>query len=690
MLKIKSEKKYTSIKSIRSTLILIVCVGISLCSLLVLLLIEERREVMGPEEVLQLYASYINEHKYGEMYELLNEQSKNLISKEEFISKNKRIYEGIEARHVIMDITEIIKQKKGRAIVSYNTHMETLAGEITFSNQAVLYKDKDKKYRLEWYTQLIFPRLNPRDKVRVNRLKAERGSIYDRKGRMLAGKGEASSIGIVPGKMSKNKEADITKIAELMEVSKEFINNKLAASYVKEDTFVPIKVIAKGQDNLESELLKIKGVKIIDISIREYPFAEATSHLTGYIQNISAEDLEKLKDKGYHSDSVIGKSGLEKIYEEHLRGIDGYEIVIVDEENKEKQVLATKEKKNGNNLRLTIDAELQKNLYDQFMQDKSCSVAMNPKTGEVLALVSTPSFDANDFVLGMSKSKWEMLNNDINKPLYNRFKATLCPGSGFKSVIGAIGLTTGQIKLDDNYGDEGLSWQKSSKWGGYKITTLKNYGSQVVLKNALIYSDNIYFAKAALNIGADILAEQLDKIGFNETIPFEVELNKSTFSNTGRFESEIQLADSGYGQAQILINPIHMATIYSAFVNDGNMIKPYLKYQSTPETKYWKEEVFTKEAANTLKDNLVEVVEKAGGGIAKVEGLTLAGKTGTAEIKQSQDDQRGTELGWFNVFTVDKDKEDSLLMISMVEDVKGRGGAGYVIPKVKEVFKSRQ
>lgn len=680
-------KKNTSIKNQKSLLWILLGVGIISIIVGSIIFLNKQQNKMLPEEVLQCYMDYLNKGQYDKMYELLNEESKAFITQEDFIAKHKRIYEGIEMKDLAITMTEITEEERKEAHIRYETTMDTMVGEISFSNKAIFTRDKEREFRLNWYPQLIFPRLNSDDKIRVNTLKGERGTIYDRDGEVLAGEGMASSIGIVPGKMSGNKQGDIGKVAKLLDLSEESIHKKLEAPYVKADTFVPIKTISKGQEELENKLLEIKGIKITNTPVRVYPFEEKTAHLVGYIQTVNAEDLEKLQGKGYNANSVIGRSGLEKIYEDTLRGIDGYEIVIVDKTNQVKETLAKKSEKNGKDITLTIDGEIQTLLYDQFSKDKSGVVAMNPKTGEVLALVSTPSFDSNDFVLGMPSAKWELLNNDVNKPLYNRFKATLCPGSGFKSVIGAIGLTTGKIHSDDNYGNSGKSWQKDSSWGGYKVTTLKDYGSEVVLRNALIYSDNIYFAKAALNIGMDTLKEQLLRLGFDERIPFEVGLYSSSFSNTGKFDSEIQLADSGYGQAQILVNPIHMASIYSAFINDGNMIKPYLIYKPNPEPIYWKEQAFTKEAANIIRDDLIQVVEKAGGGLAKVEGMTLAGKTGTAEIKQSKDDHEGTELGWFNVFTADENAENPLLIISMVEDVKGRGGAGYVIPKVKEVFK---
>lgn len=212
-----------------------------------------------------------------------------------------------------------------------------------------------------------------------------------------------------------------------------------------------------------------------------------------------------------------------------------------------------------------------------------------------------------------------------------------------------------------------------------------------MLKNALVYSDNIYFAKAALKIGADRMQEELERIGFQQEIPFAIGMSSSQYSNSEKIESEIQLADSGYGQGQILVNPAHLACMYSAFFNEGNMISPILEIKESDGQKpsYWVEQAFTKEAAQTIFDDLKEVVHDPNGtgyAAASAAGGTLAGKTGTAEIKTSQEDENGTELGWFAVYNTGASDEETVLMLNMVEDVKGRGGSGYVVNKDVEVW----
>ena len=404
----------------------------------------------------------------------------------------------------------------------------------------------------------------------------------------------------------------------------------------------------------------------------------------------TAEDLEKHAGEGYTNASVIGKTGLEGVYEKELKGENGCKIYIADSEGKEKEQLAYKIVKDGKDIKLTIDADLQAQLYKNFKSDKSCSIAMNPFTGEVLAMVSTPSYDTNAFIMGMSKKQWDRLNKDKKQPLYNRFRQVWCPGSTFKPVIAAIGLQSEAFTGTDNFGNEGHSWQKDKTWGTYHVTTLHTY-SPVILKNALIYSDNIYFAKAALKIGGKNLINSLKNIGFGQQIEFPQTISKSSYSNSESFTNETQLANSGYGQGEVLVNPIHMAMMYSAFVNEGNMIMPYLEYKenaSSQTAKYYKENAFSKEAANEVRDGLIQVVENPSGTAhsAKIEGKTIAGKTGTAEIKQSKDDTEGTEIGWFNAFNVGESDESLLLVVSMVENVKGKGGSHYLLPKVRAIF----
>ena len=633
-----------------------------------------------PEDILNEYISKINNEKYDEMYQLLDEESKQKISEEDFISRNKKIYQGIDMSNMKIEIKNIQKSGSKRTI-TYTTKMDASGGELIFDNKVTL--SDENGYKINWNSNIIFPELEDTDKVRVSTTKPVRGRILDRNEKELAGEGTASSIGIVPGKLSENKEEDINKIAEILGTTADAINKKLQAGWVTDESFVPIKTISSNETEIKDKLLQIKGVKISSTKVRAYSLGEAAAQLTGYVQTITKEELEK--NEGYTSTSLIGKTGLEQKYEDRLKGKNGVEIYIEDKDGKRKKTLIKQDKVDGEDIKLTIDSNLQENLYEELKNDEGLFVVMNPKTGEILALVSTPSYDVNKMVLGVSTDEWNEMSNNDKTPMLARYSQKYCPGSTFKPITGAIGLSTNSLSADETFSYSGLSWQKDASWGTYNITTLTAYNGAKNLKNALIHSDNIYFAQAALKIGNKNMTSGLDKLKFNEDIDFDLNLAKSQYSNNDKIEKETLLADTGYGQGQILVNPVHMASIYSAFYNNGNMIKPYLEYKENLDPTVLVENAFTKEAANEIKDDLIQVVENPEGTAKdmKVNGLTIAGKTGTAELKSSKDEKADT-IGWFDCFTVNND--NPYLFIGMVEKANTNGGSHYLIPMIKRTI----
>lgn len=666
---------------------IIAIIAVIMITVITICVISLNKSKVSPEEIWKQYISNLNEEKYDENYNMLTAESKERITRENFIERHENIYQGIEMSNMQVEITNV-EEKEDTCKITYNLAMDTKAGTVSFTKTVSLSKDKDKEkgYLINWGSNLIFPSLDETDKVRVKTTTAKRGEIFDKNGVMLAGEGKVSSIGIVPGKLGENKEESIEQIANLLGISVDTINKELSASWVKDDSFVPIKKVSTNETELKSQLLQIAGVKISSVSARTYPLGEAAAHLVGYVQNITAEELETNEGKGYTANSVIGKTGLEKQYEERLKGEDGVEIYIEDADGNKKAEIIKKEAKNGEKITLTIDSNIQTKLYNESKDEEGFFVVMEPKTGAMLALVSTPSYDPNKFVLGMTNDEWNAIKENEEKPMTARYLQTWCPGSTFKPVTGAIGLTTNSLSTEDTFTYEGLSWQKDSSWGDYEVTTLTAYNEAKNLRNAIIRSDNIYFAQATLKIGKSNFINELKKLKFGESIDFVLSTSKSQYSNTDDIATETLLADSGYGQGQILVNPIHMASIYSAFVNDGNMVKPYLEETENKQVEYLVEGAFTKEAADTIKDDMVQVIENNGGTAKamRVQGRTIAGKTGTAELKSSKGEVAET-LAWFNCVTADEDS-NQLLVIGMAEDGRNAGGSQAVIKKIKTLF----
>ena len=211
------------------------------------------------QEVLKKYFALIEQKKYEEMYDLVNITED--YTKEDFIKRNKNIYEGIDTNSISIEILSTEKDKDNITI-TYKTKMVLKSGDLEFENRAKISKNNDKQYKINWSSNLIFPMLDNDCKVRVSTLKSERGALLDRNGKLIAGQSLIARIGIVPGKLGENKEDNIEKVSKILNITTESINKTLSASWVKDDSFVPIKNISFDEKELKDSLLKIPGIMI--------------------------------------------------------------------------------------------------------------------------------------------------------------------------------------------------------------------------------------------------------------------------------------------------------------------------------------------------------------------------------------------------------------------------------------------
>ncbi|MDN6161964.1 MAG: hypothetical protein L0I79_04230 [Atopostipes sp.] len=623
------------------------------------------------------------EQNYEAMYSQLSKESKEKVTKEEFSDRYQVIYDAIEAKNIQIEKIED-EDKEDAELIDFRLSMDSSLSELTFDNyQLELTEEKQndhKKYFVDWDESLIFPEMEADDEVRVETIQAQRGEIFDKEGRELAINGPRYNIGIHPARFN---EDDLVELAETLDIDEEKIQEPLDQN-TDPEYFVPIVKIAVDNKQLLDELLAIDGVVSQEVEDRLYPAGEPFGALIGYINPITAEELEEADEGIYQTTSPIGKAGLEKVYETELRAIDGKELYIskIEEDEEIDQIsLAKKEAKDGEDLHLTIDAHLQEQIYNEVEGDTGTASAIHPLTGEVLALVSYPSYDSNlyrTYTPNNLRKEWEEMDESIFE---NRFNKTYSPGSTFKPVTAAIALEEGVLEADDLLKIEGKSWQKDSSWGDYKINRVSQELTEVDLKDAFIYSDNIYFAQQALKIGADKFIEETKKFGIGEEIPFDYPFTKSQIANGNKIDSDVLLADSGYGQGEVLISSLHLASIYSSFVNDGIMMEPSLEQK---ESEIWKDDLYSEENRKTLVENLISVIDNPNGTgqAAKIEDVTLAGKTGTVEFKQDQADD-GKENGWFLAMDVE---EPEIVLSIMIENVEDRGGSQYPLEKVKNIL----
>ena len=617
-----------------------------------------------PQKSVQAFVSLLQEGKYEEMYDYLSSDAKKRWSKEDFVARNQNIYAGVEAENFAFTEWKSEDANTGTN-VSFHESMDTVIGTYAFDQSVVVVEEEDG-YKINWDSSFIFPQLSDDNSISVTTLKASRGSILDRNGEAIAQDGTVYEVGFVAGEESGSSYKDL---ADVLDISQDTITNAMEAQWVQDGLYVPVKTVsASDYEKLKEKLSAIQGIQIQETSGRVYPYGEICAHLSGYVQKASAEDLEKYADKGYTEDTWIGKSGLEAAYEEELHAQDGVSVQVVNENGQIVATIGEKAAVNGKDIKTTIDIDMQKEIYEKVKDDVGSSVAMNSKTGEVYALVSTPAYDPNDFANGMDDKTWEQLNNDEENPLLSRFQSTYCPGSTFKAITGAIGLESKTITAGTVY-DKTDRWQKDDSWGDHYVTTTQQYSEDSNLANALKYSDNIFFARLADQIGAETFSSSLDALGFNETLPFELSLRASTYGEN--LKDEQTLAATGYGQGDLLLNPVHLTALYTAYVNEGTILQPYLIYDDG-ESKVYKENAYSAQTAKTIFTDLQETMDHYG-----TNATHAAGKTGSAEVNEGKE-----VIGWTCAVN------DQVALTVMMENTKDKGSSIYVEPIAEKILEA--
>ena len=620
---------------------------------------------------------------FSGMYSMLTKESKESINEETFVNRYKTIYSAINLDNLDISLNKDLEKKDNYYTASFTLKATTIAGELNLTNFDVdIYKEEDN-YLINWDESLIFPNMIKDDKVYVRTTNHSRGKILDRDGNILAEDGTISVVGIHPSKFNnENRNSKITELANTLDISEDTIISKLDAN-TDPELFVPIVSITTTDEKLQTLTNRNEeGILINTKTSRVYYGGEAFGRLIGYVGAITAEELENKNDYSYTSTSLIGKAGIESVYEDTLRGEDGAEIYI--KRGSDEISILKKEVINGEDIKLTIDSTLQNNSYTQLNGEKGAVTAVDPISGEVLALVSSPSYDSNMFTTYVTKTKAAEREANNYTDTVNRFSKTYAPGSTMKLITAAIGLNTGKINPDESIEINGLTWQKDSSWGNYKITRVENV-SPVSLREAAKHSDNIYFAQAALKIGSDDLISGIKGFGIGEEMTFEYPMTDSSISNDGSLNSEILLADTGYGQGELMVTPLNMALAYSALANNGNIMTPRLVLSDNSTASIWKESAIKPENLHTLIEDFSAMVNDEEGHAyeMKIDGYNIAAKTGTAEIKSSQDDTNGTENGWFVAVDTTSSK---LAIATIIEDVKDRGGSSIPIPMVKNIM----
>ncbi|HFM5583993.1 TPA: penicillin-binding transpeptidase domain-containing protein [Enterococcus faecium] len=620
---------------------------------------QETQAVEAGEKTVEQFVQALNKGDYNKAAEMTSKKAanKSALSEKEILDQYQNIYGAADVKGLQISNLKVDKKDDSTYSFSYKAKMNTSLGELKDLSYKGTLDRNDGQTTINWQPNLVFPEMEGNDKVSLTTQEAARGNIIDRNGEPLATTGKLKQLGVVPSKLGDGgeKTANIKAIASSFDLTEDAINQAISQSWVQPDYFVPLKIIDGATPELPA------GATIQEVDGRYYPLGEAAAQLIGYVGDITAEDIDKNPELS--SNGKIGRSGLEMAFDKDLRGTTGEKLSITDADGVEKKVLIEHEVQNGKDIKLTIDAKAQKTAFDSLGGKAGSTVATTPKTGDLLALASSPSYDPNKMTNGISQEDYKAYEENPEHPFISRFATGYAPGSTFKIITAAIGLGNGTIDPNEVLTINGLKWQKDSSWGSFKTTRVSSDVSQVDLKTALIYSDNIYAAQETLKMGEKKFRTGLDKFIFGEDLDLPISMNPAQISNEDSFNSDILLADTGYGQGELLITPIQQAAMYSVFTNNGTLVYP--KLIADKETKD-KKNVISETAVQTIVPDLREVVQDVNGTAHSLSalGIPLAAKTGTAEIKEKQD-VKGQENSFLFAFNLDN---QGYMMVSMLEN----------------------
>lgn len=624
------------------------------------------------EKVVHSFIENLSKNKFDKLPSLILSDSaeRNGYTNDQVAEKYQTIFSGIDAANIKgSKITLSDDVKNADYQFTYQLSLTTSLGEIKDLNYSGTIKFEKEQPKIDWAPNLIFPDMAGQDKVSISVDEAVRGEIVDRNKSPLAANGTLYQLGVIPGQLGdgEDKESRIKAIAKQFDLTEKAIQQALDQSWVQDDYFVPLKIVEPTAD-------LPTGASIQETAGRTYPLGEAAAQLIGYVGDITAEDVEK--DDTLASNGKIGRSGLEAAFDKELRGKNGGKIAITDEKGTERKALIETKKTDGKTIQLTIDAKAQKIAFDSLKDQAGSTVVTEPTTGDLLVLASSPSFDPNKMTNGISQEDYDAYHNNKDLPFISRFATGYAPGSTFKTITAAIGLDNGTINPETVLSINGLKWQKDSSWGDYFVTRVSDVAS-VNLRNALVYSDNIYMAQQTLAMGEDKFRAGLEKFIFGEELDLPIAMNPAQISNDKSFNSEILLADTGYGQGELLINPIQQAAMYSVFANQGSLVYPRLVMGAETKTK---KELISPETISLINEDLKAVVTDENGTAHSLAalGLPLAAKTGTAEIKEKQD-EKGQENSFLFAFDAQNQK---YLMVSMLEDRQENSSATALAPEL--------
>lgn len=573
-------------------------------------------------------------------------------------------------------------------------------------------------YFLQVFRYDYYQTLAENNRISIVPITPNRGLISDRNGIILAHNFFVYTLEITPSKTDGLQDT-IAELGSLVEISATDLKRfkKLRA---QSHTFesIPIRTHLNEYEAAKFAVNRFRfpGVELKSRLFRHYPYGTLGTHGIGYISRINENDLKQLKESSqlsnYKGTEHIGKAGVEQAYEADLHGVTGFQQVEIDADGRAVRVLSSTSPTSGNNIVLSMDAKMQEIAEHEFAGRRGALVAIQPKTGEVLSMVSMPSFDANLFVDGIDFDNWNLLNNSLDKPLINRaLKGIYPPGSTFKPFVALAGLESGKRQPPFTISDPGYFTLPNSRHR-YRDWKPSGHGA-VDMRRAITVSCDTFFYGLAVELGIERLTDFVRHFGFGEKTNIDIQGELSGLLPTPawkqrRYKQPWYMGETvivGIGQGYTLVTPMQLAYATATLANNGKAIRPHL-VNAIVDSKTNQVKMLPHAIADQLNLNVqnLEIVKlgmmdvtRPGGTAAAVganAGYDIAAKTGTAQvvgIKQNEKynekliAERHRDHAWFIAYAP---AEDPKIAVAVIVENGSHGGstAGPIARKVMDYY----
>ena len=548
-----------------------------------------------------------------------------------------------------------------------------------------------------WYLQVLegghFRDASDKNRLRVRPIAAPRGILFDRHGAPLVDNRPAFTLSLIPREIDK-PDVILGRVASLLRIPYEDLVD--AYGRVSPDSFVPVRVrrgltmeeVAK----VEEWKLDLPGVIVEVEPQRAYPNSRFAAHLLGYVRE--AND-EQLKQGRFRRGDMVGQNGLERLLDEFLRGRDGGERIEVDAMGRPMRLIQKTEPQPGAQVITTVDRRIQEAAERAMEGHAGAVVVMDPRTGDVLAMVSTPAYEIDQFTGSIDRAAWVKVVQDPNHPLLNRtIQSQYAPGSVFKILVAAAGLQEGTLAPMDRIHCNGEfhlgAWTfKDWKEGGH---------GGVDLHRAIAQSCNIFFYQAGLKVGAPAITQYAAAFGFGAPTGIDLAGEKLGLIPKPRIDRRGRkiwlggdIVNMAIGQGTVLVTPMQVARFMASVANGGVLWKPRLVQRviRPDRGEVWSDPGKVSGHVELspmvwafLRQSMLAVVTEGTGGAARIPGIDIAGKTGTAQMIAKSKAERGEDHAWFASFAPVKDPE--YVVVVLVE--RGGKGGQVAAPIARKIY----